>query len=272
LLSQATGMYTSPLPRIVMFCIYCGASNPENACFCSACGKQIGAPADPAPVAEAASPSPGSAATPRAEPQPIPQATAVVPQPTLQPTTQAMPQPQYPSAGAGKGKPVLWILAGFAACLLIVIAVALGSRLNQNSSGTEAARANAVPDAAPAAYTAPAAAPAADNTPAPASAPVQAPPAPAPAAPQNPIVGEWKTTTAIGDTVLNFGADGRYTIKSILVSEAGVYVFSSGDGTLRLQPNALFSHDIVVWSCQLSGDAFSCVDPEGAGHVYNRFR
>jgi hypothetical protein len=26
----------------------------------------------------------------------------------------------------------------------------------------------------------------------------------------------------------------------------------------------------VVWSCQLSGDSFSCVDPAGAGHVYTR--
>jgi hypothetical protein len=59
-------------------------------------------------------------------------------------------------------------------------------------------------------------------------------------------------------------------LKDVLDSQEGVYVFSSGDGTLRLQPNAVFSHDIVVWSCQLSGDSFSCVDPEGAGHVYKR--
>ena len=70
--------------------------------------------------------------------------------------------------------------------------------------------------------------------------------------------------------MLHFGADGRYTLKDILDSQEGVYVFSSGDGTLRLQPNAVFSHDVMIWSCQLSGDSLSCVDPQGAGHVYTR--
>jgi len=284
-----------------MFCIYCGAPNPENACFCSACGRAIGAAADPVPVAEAAPPSPGSAekslgnatgqgappvtpavvppATLHAEPQPMPQATAqAVPQPTLQP----MPQAQYPSAPAGKGKPILWVLAGFAACLLIVIAVAMGLRLNQASSGTEAARENAVsetaPAAAPAAYTAPTAAPAADptapaadTTSAPVSAPVQPLPSPAPAAPQNPIVGDWKATTVIGSTIgLHLGADGRYILNP--GSDEGVYSYSSGDGTLRLQSNSFFSSGVMVWSCQVSGDTLSCVDPNGAGHVYNRVR
>lgn len=297
-LRQPASVYTSTSPRIAMFCIYCGAPNPEGASFCSSCGKNIGAPANPSAAAEAAPPIVSSAekssgnaigqfATVQGAtgwgatglgvpPLTLPAQRAQSPQPAQQLQLQPSPQAQYQPAIAGKGKPVLWVLGGFGACLLIVIAMAVGSRLNQASSGSGPARENVVPDSspttAPAAYTAPAPAPAADTTPAPASAPVQAAPAPAPAAPQNPIVGEWKTTTAIGDTVLNFGADGRYTIKSILVSEAGVYVFSSGDGTLRLQPNALFSHDIVVWSCQLSGDSFSCVDPEGAGHVYTRIQ
>jgi hypothetical protein len=163
---------------------------------------------------------------------------------------------------------------GFAACLLIVIMVALGFRQNQTSSGQETTGANSASDTSPATVpvtgTPPATAPATDNTPAPVSATVQAPPSPPPAAPQNPIVGEWKTSTAIGDTVINLRADGQYTIKSVLVSDAGVYVFSSGDGTLRLQSNSIFSKGIMIWSCQLSGDSLSVVDPEGAGHVYTR--
>jgi hypothetical protein len=182
---------------------------------------------------------------------------------------------QYQPAAAGKGKPVLWILAGFAACLLILITVALGFRLMRASSVSEPARENAVPDpaptAAPAAVAPSAPAPAADNTPAPATAPVQAPPQPAPAATQNPIVGDWKATTFIGSTIgLHLGADGRYVLNP--GSDEGVYVFSAGDGTLRLQSSSFFSKGIMIWSCQLSGDSLSCVDPNGAGHVYTRIQ
>ena len=183
---------------------------------------------------------------------------------------------------AGKSRIFLWILVGFAACLLIVIAVSSVLRQNQASSGQETARTNSDSDTSrgtvPATGSLPAAAPAIGNTPAADSVPVQAPPpappAPLPpAAPQNPIIGEWKTTTFIGSSiVLRFTADGRYTLKDVLTSEAGVYVFSSGDGTLRLQPDSVFSHDIVIWNCQLSGDSLSVVDPQGAGHVYSRVR
>ncbi|MGA8087908.1 MAG: zinc-ribbon domain-containing protein [Terracidiphilus sp.] len=309
-----------------MFCIHCGAPNPENASFCSACGKEIGAPATPSASAEAAPRAPGRAeessgnatgqfapgqfgtvqgttglgatglgatghgatgqglppialpAEPAARPQPEAQF-----QPPSPPQAQYLPQTpaQYQPAVAGKGKPVLWVLGGFAACLLIVIAVALGSRLNQNSSGSGTARENVAPDSAPTAapttYTAPAPAPdptpapAPDTTAAPVSAPVQAAPSPAAAAPQNPIVGDWKATTFIGSTIgLHLGADGRYILNP--GSDEGVYSYSSGDGTLRLQSNSFFSEGIMVWSCQVSGDTLSCVDPKGAGHVYNRMR
>ncbi|HMG85118.1 MAG TPA: zinc ribbon domain-containing protein [Terracidiphilus sp.] len=304
-----------------MFCIHCGAPNPENASFCSACGKAIGASANQATAAVAALPilssaeksygnaagqfatgqgatgqvATGQGATGQGAPQislpalpAQPAQTAQPAQPAQPPQLQPSPQAQYPPAIAGKGKPVLWVLGGFGACLLIVIAVAMGSRLNQNSSGSEAARENVAPDAAPAAapaaYTAPAPAPAADTatapsadtTPAPAadtpvSTPVQPAPQPAPAAPQNPIVGDWKATTFIGSTIgLHLGADGRYVLNP--GSDEGVYSYSSGDGTLRLQSNSFFSEGIMVWSCQVSGDSLSCIDPKGGGHVYNRVR
>jgi hypothetical protein len=237
-----------------MFCIYCGASNPNDASFCSTCGKAIGTSANPPIHTEIPRGVLGSTERPRDSSGQASQSMSLPAQPQL--------QAQYQPA-AGKSKIAVWILVGFAACLVIVIAVALGFRQNQASSG------QGIPGANSASDTPPPTAPVADNTPPAASAPIQLPPPPA-AAPQNPIVGEWKTTTAIGDTVLTFTDDGRYTIKSALVSDAGVYVFSSGDGTLRLQPTAIFSHDIVVWSCQLSGNSLSVVDPDGAGHVYTR--
>jgi hypothetical protein len=306
-------MYTSTSPRIAMFCIYCGAPNPEGASFCSSCGKNIGAPANPSAAAEAAPPIVSSAekssgnaigqfatvqgatgwgATGRGAtgqgvpPITLPAQPVQSSQPVQQP--QPLPQAQYQPAIAGKGKPVLWVLGGFGACLLIVIAMAVGSRLNQASSGSGPARENVVPDSspttAPAAYTAPApasaadttTAPSADTAPAPAadtpvSAPVQPAPQPAPAAPQNPIVGDWKATTFIGSTIgLHLGADGRFVLNP--GSDEGVYSYSSGDGTLRLQSNSFFSEGIMVWSCQVTGDTLSCVDPKGAAHVYNRVR
>lgn len=253
-----------------MFCIHCGSMNPEDASFCSSCGKAIDALGNPSTVAEPPERILSSAEKPSGNAIGQTSRAIVLPaQPAPQPSAEYLP------ATAGKGKPFLWVLAGFAACLLIMVTVALGFRLNRTSSGPGPAPDNQVsdapPTAAPATYTVPATAAPADPTPAPANAPVQAPPQPAPAAPQNPIVGDWKATTFIGSSIeLHFGADGQYTLKDALDSEKGVYVFSSGDGTLRLQPNAVFSHDIVIWNCQLSGDSLSCVDPNGAGHVYSR--
>jgi hypothetical protein len=250
-----------------MFCIHCGASNPQDASFCSTCGKSVGTPANPPIPVEIPRQVPDTTerSSWNAAGQTLPQTSLPVPPP--------QPLAQYQPATAGKGKPVLWILGGFGACLLLVIAVVIGSRLNQASQGTSPS--SAVPDTsvtpAPAGYTPPPAAPVADNTPAPASAPVQAPPSPPPAASQNPIIGDWKATTFIGSSIgLHLGADGRYILNP--GSDEGVYVFSSGDGTLRLQSNSFFSKGIMIWSCQVSGDSLSCVDPDGAGHVYTRIR
>ena len=274
-----------------MFCIHCGAPNPEGASFCSSCGKKIDALSTPSSAVEAprvTAPLPGLGGSSSGN------VTAQNPSPmTLQAQPAPQPAPQYPPASTGKGKPVLWVLAGFAACLLIVIAVALGSRLSGNRSGSGPATENITPDVAPTtaptADTAPAATPTADPAPAPtadtpsapaadtapapahANAPVQVAPQPVPAAVQNPIVGDWKATTFIGSTIgLHLGADGRYVLNP--GSDEGVYSYSSGDGTLRLQSSSFFSKGIMVWSCQVSGDSLSCVDPNGAGHVYSRIR
>jgi zinc ribbon protein len=246
-----------------MFCIYCGTSNPNDASFCSHCGKATDAPANPPIPAEIPQRAPDrtqesiNSGEPSRPPMPFPAPPA--------PSPEQQPAP-YQRAAA-KSKAGLWIFVGFAACLVIVVAVAVGFQLNRPASGSDTPTVSSAPS------TPPASVPSVDDSPAQASAPVQAPPAPPPpAAPQNPIVGDWKTTTLIGDTVLHFGDDGRYTIKSALVSEAGVYVFSMSDGTLRLQQDAIFSHDIVVWSCQLSSNSLSVVDPQGAGHVYTRIQ
>jgi len=254
-----------------MFCIHCGASNPEDASFCNKCGKDVAGPTNPAIPAEAPQQVPRSdeRSSWNAAGQPLPQISLPV-----------QPPPQlhaaYQPSTAFKGKPVLWILAGFGACLLIVIAVlavALVFRLTQAppvQEATPATSASGTPPATlPVTDTPYGPAPAADNTPSPASAPVQAPPPTPVAAPQNPIVGDWKTTTFIGSTIgLHLGADGRYVLNP--GSDEGVYVFSSGDGTLRLQSSSFFSKGIMVWSCQVSGDSLSCVDAAGAGHVYTR--
>jgi zinc-ribbon domain len=237
-----------------VFCNYCGSPNPDDSSFCSACGKAIGAHPNP-PPARAEIPPPVSAAQ-SLHPQPQAQAPVVLP-------AQQPPQMQPVAPAAAKTKVGVWILVGFAACLVLVIAVAWGFRQNQAAPEQTP---GVIPDSAPVQDNS------AAQTPAPVAdaAPAQAPPPPA--APQNPIVGQWKTTTLIGDTILTFTGEGRYTIKSALVSDAGVYVFSAGDGTLRLQPDAVFSHDIVIWQCQLSGDSLSVVDPDGAGHVYTRIQ
>ncbi|HXU13929.1 MAG TPA: zinc ribbon domain-containing protein [Terriglobales bacterium] len=248
-----------------MFCIHCGAPNPGDASFCSTCGKAIGAPVDS--LTKATQPIIGAEkSSEHATGQTLP---------SMMLPAQSAPQPGYLAAAAGKGKPIQWILAGFAACLLILITVALGSRLNQSSSASRPSPNNAVsdppPTASPATYTPPPTAPPTDNMSEPTSAPVQAAPPSSPAVPQNPIVGDWRAITIIGSSIgLHLGADGRYVLNP--GSDEGIYVFSSGDGTLRLQSNSFFSKGVMIWSCQVSGDSLSCVDPEGAGHVYSRLK
>ncbi|NDQ56984.1 MAG: zinc ribbon domain-containing protein [Acidipila sp.] len=244
-----------------MFCNYCGAANPNDASFCSACGKAIAAPGQLPLQKEIAQRVLNSESSGVSSGQD--QLRAALPGlPLIHP----QPEPESPAV-TGKSKAALWVLVGFAACLLLVIALAFGLRRNPIQSGRDAP--GVIPDSAPVSDNPAAPAPAPVDTPA-TTAPVPTPPPPA-AAPQNPIVGDWKTTTLIGDTHLVFSDDGRYSIKSALVGDHGVYVFS-GDGTLRLQPDAIFSHDIVIWHCQLSGDSMSVVDPDGAGHVYTRVR
>jgi zinc-ribbon domain len=244
----------------IVFCNYCGAPNPKDASFCSACGKAIVAPSIPPVQKEPLQKKIDQhvSANVEAVRDTSGQAQSHAP---LSAPPQGQTQPLPNPSPAGKSRTGLWVLAGFAACLVLVIVVAFSLRQNQTASGSDTS--SYIPDSAPVQDSSPAPV---DVPPAP--APMQTPPPP-PAAPQNPIAGQWKTTTIIGDTILTFTDDGHYTIKSALVGDSGVYVFSS-DGTLRSQPDAIFSHDIVIWHCQLSGDSLSVVDPDGAGHVYTR--
>jgi hypothetical protein len=84
----------------------------------------------------------------------------------------------------------------------------------------------------------------------------------------DPLVGEWKTSLLAGDGYLTFMEDGRVHIKNFLTDEWGVYVFSNGD--LEIQKDSYFSHVVVHWRAQLSGDSLRVIEPEGATHVYTR--
>src|SRR5215469_14331327 len=102
-----------------MFCTHCGTPNPEDVSFCKACGKAIDAVANP-PAATAA-PSRVFSGTEKSSWSAAGQVLPQTPSP-VQPPVQLQVPPQAPAA-TGKGKPVVWILVGFAACLLIVIVV-----------------------------------------------------------------------------------------------------------------------------------------------------
>src|SRR5450755_1385673 len=106
----------------IMFCIYCGAPHPNDASFCSTCGKAIGTSANPPIHTEIPQGVLGSTERSRDSSGQASQPMSLAAQP--------QPQAQYQPA-AGKSKIALWILVGFAACLVIVIAVALGFRQNQ---------------------------------------------------------------------------------------------------------------------------------------------
>jgi hypothetical protein len=87
------------------------------------------------------------------------------------------------------------------------------------------------------------------------------------------IVGEWVTQLAFGgSSTLILTEDGRYQVKNLMVNDSGIYTYSSGDGSLRLQENGIFDHSITVWNAQLSpdGESLSVIEPEGASHIYRR--
>src|SRR4051812_5633910 len=201
-----------------MFCNYCGVPNPDDASFCRACGKRTAVLANESQThreIDASSTSGSGAAA----------------------TVAAPPEVRQSPAENRKGGPVLWTLAGVVLVAVLLVAFTINVERSRPASSDETSSGSASP---PPSYSAPPAVPAPAPVDAPPAQPEAAstavpaaPPAPPPV-PQNPIAGEWKTTTLIGDSYLELTAEGRYRIKNALVEERGVYVFSS-DGDLRLQ-------------------------------------
>jgi hypothetical protein len=240
-----------------MFCIYCGASIPKDALFCSACGKRTAQAAGDA-TAPAEIPPPAAMVD-----VPAPVVTARVAE-AASPAATATTAP--PAARKGIGT-ILWVLGGI---VFLVLSLGIWSMNRGQSDGSAS-------DSGTSSYTPAPQTPAADpspqivdDTPPPESAPVVAPaPAPAPAPQNNSIVGTWKTPTPLGETTMELGADGRYTVKGTFVNDYGVYVYSN-DGSLRLQSQNFFDGSLVTWRCQINGDTMSVIEQTGAAHIYTR--
>ena len=214
-----------------MFCNYCGEENPDDSSFCGSCGRRIGRVAAPtAPRPEADLQQPK---------QPIPQESAA------QPMQQA-PASQQPTA--------LWLALAAAGLAVVTLVVVLNRDTAPNSEvppPPESGSPPALPDVALASPTPP---------------PPQT--IPEPAIPTDPLVGRWKTSLLVGDGYLTFTEDGRIHIENLLSDEWGIYVFSDGD--LEIQKDSYFSHVVVHWRAQLSGNSLRVIEPEGASHVYER--
>ena len=245
-----------------MFCIYCGTSIPKDALFCSACGRATahgseGVPAPgETPQPAAAVEVPAAVVTARAAEAASPTAISM-----------AVP-PAAPAARKGIG-PILWVLGG-----VVVLVLGLGlwsmNRGSNDGSSSDSGTSSYTPAPTPQTPPADPAPQIVDDTPPVESTPAPAPaPEPAPAPQNNSIVGTWKTPTALGETTMELGADGRYTVKGTFVNDYGVYVYSS-DGSLRLQSQNFFDGSLVTWRCQINGDTMSVIEQTGAAHIYTR--
>lgn len=239
-----------------MFCIYCGASIPKDALFCSACGKQTVHAAEGAPA-----------------PAETAQRAAAVDAPVITTLAADTALPAAPPVARKSIASILWVVGGVVVVVLVLGLWGIskggsgGSSSDSGTSGYTAAPTAGTPPADPAPQIV-------DDTPPPESAPPAEPapvaaPAPAPPPQSNSIVGTWKTPTALGDYTMELGADGRYTIKGTLVNDYGVYVYSN-DGSLQLQSQSFFDGKLVTWRCQIIGDTLSVIEQTGAAHVYTR--
>lgn len=218
-----------------MFCNYCGVANPDDSLFCGSCGRRIGQ---------------GVSSEPRAGAEPAREIGSARPA-----AAPAIPQPTQPRRAA----PV-WIVSGVAGLLAVALVVAL-TRDPPAEPALPPTPAPGMPAELPdVAVAGPYATP--EVPPAPPLAP--APPAP----PTDPLRGVWKTSLLVGDGYLTFTDDGRIHIENFLSDEWGIYVFSDGD--LQIQKDSYFSHEIVHWRAQVSGDSLRVIEPEGASHVYQR--
>jgi len=240
-----------------MLCIYCGSSNPDDAAFCSACGKPTAVVAESNAHVE----------------KPASQATVESQSPAPAPT----PSPAAPSAASAQSHSGLLLLALFlGAALAVLLVVVIQDR--REASAREAGLRDALeasaraPDAQPRVNDPSPATPAPQPSPDVQVAPPPPPAAPPPApAPSNSIVGKWKLTQVLGSTYLTFMADGHYSIENLLgMTETGLYVFSP-DGTLRMQDDSFFSGQTTIWHCSVSGDSLSVLEGDsGAAHLYTR--
>ena len=244
-----------------MFCNYCGVPNPDDAAFCRACGKRIAVSAQSAPAPPSVAPFASSA-----------QPASVTPAPVA-------PVPATGGSGRGAIWAVVVLLVAVVAGMGFVVYRELSPRAADVVSTTAPLPAYPPPPVAPP-PPAPAPAPVQDVAPAqptpavtpPAPEPAPGPaPEPAAAPPQNSIVGRWRTSVPIGTSTLELTSDGHYHVKNVFADDTGVYVDTASDDTLRLQEDGLFSHDVTIWHCQVSGDTLSVVEPEGAAHVYTRY-
>jgi len=225
-----------------MFCIYCGSSNPDDAAFCSACGKPTAVVAESNAHVE----------------KPASRATVESQSPAPAPT----PSPAAPNAASAQSHSGLLLLALFLGAALAVLLVVVIQDRREASAREAGPRVNDPSPATPAPQPSP------DVQVAPPPPPAAPPPAPAPS---NSIVGKWKLTQVLGSTYLTFMADGHYSIENLLgMTETGLYVFSP-DGTLRMQDDSFFSGQTTIWHCSVSGDSLSVLEGDsGAAHLYTR--
>jgi hypothetical protein len=236
-----------------MFCNYCGAPNPDDAAFCSACGKRV------ARVEPAAAPSG---------------------EPVHEEARAAAPSDTAPAAAPAVGRRRAGALMAWTVMLVLIGAIGAGGALQlsdeqQDSSGpspvtsSETSSTPSTPDTTTSVETTTSI----ETTtsvpaPLPAAAEAASPVATGPPS----IVGEWKTSLLVGEGTLTLTADGHCHVKNLLADDSGIYTYSPLDGELRIQVDSFFNHDIIRWHAQLSpdGESLTVQEPEGAAHVYHR--
>ena len=124
-----------------MKCKNCGNELMDGAVFCQACGTKQDEPAEVKQEETKAEEAKAAAEAPKAEEKPAEEkkeesAAQAQAQPEAQPQVQAQPQASaQPQAGEGKKKPILPIILGIAAAVVVIALIALGIKLIGGSKG-----------------------------------------------------------------------------------------------------------------------------------------